>query len=132
MAGVKRERLVPDSQWSIFDFNEACRRHDWCYGRIWAVKRKTCDDNLLKDARKDCNSKKWTSVVADVLTIGGRLAECYSVAKTLYSGLRGTAPGSGRIKKAARNDFLEQQMKICPFRDRNKTKCEKMIKARWD
>ena len=48
------EPIVPDHPVG-FDFSEACRKHDACYGTCGASKTK-CDKQFLKDMRDKCNS----------------------------------------------------------------------------
>lgn len=78
---------VPDSIRGVFNFTEACNRHDICYTA--ALDRKQCDDNFLRDGQDYCRR-----------TYGGpsvQLGSCLSVAGVYYEGLRlGAGPWFGR------------------------------------
>jgi RHS repeat-associated protein len=51
------EYFVPDSWWGKYDINNACEKHDSCYGTC-GKKKSECDDNFKSDMLQECAKLK--------------------------------------------------------------------------
>ncbi len=51
---------MPDQLPFLFNFADACEKHDNCYGcvgRAKGMQKKDCDNQFLEDMKKDCDKR---------------------------------------------------------------------------